>query len=526
MNDSVFISVEEAASSSNSVEVVLRSHRSGDGPDPPLRRTLSVPNDTEEKEVAWYLEEYLNHPFSMTKAERARSHISRYTSLLVGQLQIEDWLRAESGLTRAVLEILHGPSVSRIYWEALEAPELWPTDVQAPQCIKILSVVARRDRDQIDPRFTCGPLLQKAHQDTTGSVSVDIARPGTRDEFLRCLREKDYDIVHLDVHGQARNGRARLSFQDPSSDSTVEVSADEIGHALSVNRVKLVVMNACQMSILFFLWGFAYALVGSLSVQIQDLLAYPPSHTIALHDAYWGAYFPSSVLRSYAGFFVSNFILALGISCLEVAANLFIALDGPGELSEAPLNFAQGLNGVALFAGIDQLDLFSVQWCYFTVALFVVSLAIIFYYVPLSEAGDDDLETMALQRLTTLALTLETGRSASELDDSSSGLCFVGITPRITIGVCMLGAFATSVLVAMLLLYCFFEGPVFPTYFAMIMRGQGKHTKFAAAATTTTIAGFALWTSVVYGIQQQRPAFSRSALLVVVILSESRRYGQ
>jgi fucose permease len=52
-----------------------------------------------------------------------------------------------------------------------------------------------------------------------------------------------------------------------------------------------------------------------------------------------------------------------------VAANLFIALGGPGELSEARLNFAQGLEGVdatvstivaqvALFADIDQLDLF------------------------------------------------------------------------------------------------------------------------------------------------------------------------
>jgi hypothetical protein len=54
---------------------------------------------------------------------------------------------------------------------------------------------------------------------------------------------------------------------------------------------------------------------------------------------------------------------------------------------------------VALFAGIDQLDLFRVQWCSFTVALLIVSLAIIFYYVPLSDAGIDDLETMALQRL-------------------------------------------------------------------------------------------------------------------------------
>jgi fucose permease len=94
----------------------------------------------------------------------------------------------------------------------------------------------------------------------------------------------------------------------------------------------------------------------------------------------------------------------------------------------------------------------------------------------------------------------------------AAGLCFVGITPRVMIGVCMIGAFATSVLalvlsqgsgaLAMLFLYSLFEGPVFPTYFAMIMRGQGKHTKFAAAATTTIISGFALWTSVVYGTQQ------------------------
>jgi fucose permease len=304
-----------------------------------------------------------------------------------------------------------------------------------------------------------------------------------------------------------------------------------------------------QVSILFFLWGFAYALVGSLSVQIQSLLNYPPSHVIALHDAYWGAYivgpllvgyfvlkregfkatfmtglaifavgalsfWPSSVLRSYPGFFVSNFILALGISCLEVTANLFISLAGPGELSEARLNFAQGLNGVgatvspivaqvALFAGIDQLDLFRVQWCYFTVALFVVTLAIIFYYVPLSEAGDDDLETMALQRLYNAGLdprekafgiparllllwsgvlaawfycgnreaviyfwtplvqdikpgydsfwSLVIGRSLFTFGRFlGAGLCFVGITPRVMIGVCMIGAFATSVLALVL----------------------------------------------------------------------------
>jgi fucose permease len=99
----------------------------------------------------------------------------------------------------------------------------------------------------------------------------------------------------------------------------------------------------------------------------------------------------------------------LGLSCLEVAANPFIALAGPGELSEARLNFAQGIQGIgtivspivaqiALFSGIQREDLVRVQWCYLAVALFVVFLAIVFYYVPLSEAGDDELEAMAVQR--------------------------------------------------------------------------------------------------------------------------------
>jgi fucose permease len=381
------------------------------------------------------------------------------------------------------------------------------------------------------------------------------------------------------------------------------------------------------VSVILFLMGFAYGLVGSLNVQIQNLLAYPTSRTIALHASYWGAYlfgpllvaywvltrhgfkvtfmtglaifatgalsfWPSSVLRSYAGFVVSNFIIGLGVSCLEVASDSFIALAGPGELSEARLNFGVGMNGVgamvapivaqvALFPGIDVQDLLRVQWCYFAVALFVVFLAMVFYFIPLSEADDDDLEAMALQRLCNAGL--EPGVKAFGIGarhlvlwsgvlamwfycgnreavvyfwtpltqaikpgyDSfwsqtigfsllcfgrflAAGLYFLGIPPRIAIAVCMLGGFVTAVLVlvlppgkgvlAMLLLCFFFEGPIFPTYFAMILRGQGKHTKFAAAVTATAVFGFALWPCVVFGVQQGHDTFPRSALLVVVIL--------
>jgi fucose permease len=94
---------------------------------------------------------------------------------------------------------------------------------------------------------------------------------------------------------------------------------------------------------------------------------------LAIYAAGAMAFWPSSVLRSYASFCISNFIVGFGLSCVEVAANLFIALAGPGELSEARLNFARGIAAIgmvispvivqkALFPGIHQEDLFRIQW--------------------------------------------------------------------------------------------------------------------------------------------------------------------
>jgi fucose permease len=53
------------------------------------------------------------------------------------------------------------------------------------------------------------------------------------------------------------------------------------------------------VSILFFLWGFAKGLIGALSMDIQKLLGYSPPHSIALHNAYWAAYFFGPLLVGY-----------------------------------------------------------------------------------------------------------------------------------------------------------------------------------------------------------------------------------
>jgi MFS family permease len=264
-------------------------------------------------------------------------------------------------------------------------------------------------------------------------------------------------------HATLISTRTRKESVDPTQEPTqnffdfvnmngtkplTELSAREAWWPILFGKSCLILiqmMADCEVSILFFLWGFAYGLLGTLNSEIISLLSISPARSIALHNAYWlgyligppaighwvltragfkaafmtglaiyacgaMAFWPSSVLRSYAGFFISNFMIACGLSVLEIAANPFIAIAGPGRLSEARLCFAQGIQAIggfsspilaqkALFQRVEGIDLFRVQWCYLAVALFVTFLAVVFFYVPLSEASDADLETVALQRM-------------------------------------------------------------------------------------------------------------------------------
>lgn len=308
------------------------------------------------------------------------------------------------------------------------------------------------------------------------------------------------------------------------------------------------------------------------------------------------SFWPSSVLKSYGGFFVSNVIIATGLSVLETAANPFIALAGPGELSEARLCFSQGIQGLgsiispilaakALFSGIDEEDLFRVQYCYLAVSILVVALAVVFFYVPLSEATDDELEAMAVQRLYNAGLdkgerVYHVGNSFSfdvrhlllwtgvlmmatyvgsqesvsyfwssivvqanpALDPfwmqaaghcvfafgrfTAAGLVYIRVTPRLIMFGCMLGCTITAAVafaappgdtpVAFLILALFFEAPLFPLIFAMTLRGQGKHTKFATTAITMAISGGAVWPSVSYAVDMQHPNNARYAVRVTM----------
>ncbi|RFU72819.1 mfs transporter [Trichoderma arundinaceum] len=124
-------------------------------------------------------------------------------------------------------------------------------------------------------------------------------------------------------------------------------------------------------------------------------------------------FWPSAVTNSFGGFMLSNFVVGFGLSVLEVAANSFMVLCGPPQYGETRLMLAQAVQGVGSvlsgllaqkvfftsLSGAETMDrvtssttLINVQWTYLGITLLCVVLALFFYYMPLPEVSDSELE--------------------------------------------------------------------------------------------------------------------------------------
>ena len=202
----------------------------------------------------------------------------------------------------------------------------------------------------------------------------------------------------------------------------------------------------------------------------------------------------------------------------------------------------------------DATALVQVQWAYLGIALFDVLLAVAFYYVPLPEASDDDLEELANRRsavyrtkvgpFPVVWLTLGLGVfsqfcyvGGQESIGSSAGNVDYLLRPNVlqsfdytTVGhtVFAVGRFLSAFLnyifkprwillflygglivtctlqmnlggnagVAMSQLIFFFESGVFSIIFAISMRGMGVNTKTASSYMTAAISGGALFSPI------------------------------
>lgn len=149
------------------------------------------------------------------------------------------------------------------------------------------------------------------------------------------------------------------------------------------------------LTLLFFLWGFITVLVDSLVPRLRELFTLTYFQAILVQFAFFGAYFvlsiPSSYIISKIGykkgiivglltmafgcllfypaasyrifgvFLVAYFILAGGITLLQVAANPFVAALGSEAGASSRLNLAQAFNslGTAIAPAIGALFILS-----------------------------------------------------------------------------------------------------------------------------------------------------------------------
>ncbi|KAF2203496.1 glucose/galactose transporter [Delitschia confertaspora ATCC 74209] len=347
------------------------------------------------------------------------------------------------------------------------------------------------------------------------------------------------------------------------------------------------------VTILFFLWGFAYGLLDVLNSHFQETLNIGPSRASGLSAAYFGAYFlcpltvsgwilrrwgfritfmtglavlavgcllfwPSGTKSSFGGFCGSMFVVGAGLSTLETGADNFLAICGPPRYSEIRLNLAQGIQGVGSFVAPllasrvffaktvnTAQGLKNVQWVYLGVACFVALLTVLFYFVPMPEVTDADMNLQEediggedvgpFRKQYNLFLgvwsqfcyvgaqvavanyfinfCVESGYTKA----FSSDLLAIGqgvytfnrflaamlmtlkpFKPRLLLatylGLCFVFGIAATLTrghtsVAMLILVLCFESACFATIFTLALRGLGRHTKRGGSMLVAAISG-------------------------------------
>ena len=325
---------------------------------------------------------------------------------------------------------------------------------------------------------------------------------------------------------------------------------------------------------LFFLWGFAHAILDVLNKHFQDVLVISRTHSAWVQVMFYLGYFvmaipaglfinkygyrrgvvlglllyglgsllfiPGEYWMSFNFFLFSLFVIACGLVFLETATNPYMTELGDKETAASRLNLAQSFNGLGCICGplIGGLLLFSeegevaISLPYTLMGIVVLAVAMVFSKIRLpeivhEEEGDREGKTKSLwsHKLFIFGIAALFCYKIAEISinsffinyvvddgwmnarDASIVLSFGGL------GLFMCGRFAGSwimqriraekvllfcavctvitsllivlnvgivSLVALFLGYAF-EAIMFPTIFALSLRGLGKHTKRASS---------------------------------------------
>ncbi|HET6725812.1 MAG TPA: sugar MFS transporter [Gammaproteobacteria bacterium] len=107
-------------------------------------------------------------------------------------------------------------------------------------------------------------------------------------------------------------------------------------------------LNYTEIMLVQFTFFGAYFVMSLPSGKVVSLVGYKRGIVIGLLVAGAGAllFYPAAALPSYPLFLGAFFILASGITLLQVAANPYVSLLGPERTASSRLNLAQALNSL------------------------------------------------------------------------------------------------------------------------------------------------------------------------------------
>lgn len=181
-----------------------------------------------QHQVSWLLEEHLaREPLATKRADHVRQLIYEHGLRLKRELGIIEEDLEKHAIDEVVFDIHDGNHTRMLLWEVLESPDLWyrqllictrrsvsqnltPTPVKRKSTnppvrskLNILLLVARKPADNIDHQLTSRLLVEmlETKPSLKERIELKICRPGSKDALVHALQQNDYDILHLDLHG-------------------------------------------------------------------------------------------------------------------------------------------------------------------------------------------------------------------------------------------------------------------------------------------------------------------------------------
>jgi MFS transporter, FHS family, L-fucose permease len=192
-------------------------------------------------------------------------------------------------------------------------------------------------------------------------------------------------------------------------------------------------LNYTQAMMVQFCFFGAYFIVSPFAGKLIDKVGYQQGIVLGLLTTAAGCllFYPSAEVHVYALFLFAFFVLASGITILQVAANPYVAALGPEKTAASRLNLAQAANslgttvgpivGAALILGAVAADASAVQMPYVMLGALLVTAALVFRFIKLPvlahvEASEEAGESVWSRRslvLGALAIFLYVGGEVS-----------------------------------------------------------------------------------------------------------------